>query len=65
MAKTKLVTITIDKETGGGFTCDTTGFEGKGCADIHKMFESIGGPGKTDHKPEWNQIQRLNVTAGR
>ena len=64
MAKTKLVTVAIDPNTGG-FTVDTTGFEGKGCADIHRMFEGIGDGGTTTKKPEYNQTQAAPVRAVR
>ena len=65
MAKTKLITVTIDAQGGSGFTVDTTGFEGKGCADIHRMFESIGGSGTTTKKPEYNQTQNAPLRGGR
>ena len=61
----KLVTVTIDKIDGSGFTVDTSGFNGKGCADIHKMFEGIGGAGKATKKPEWDRINVTNEKVGR
>ena len=65
MAKTKLVTVTVDLQSGTGFTVDTTGFEGKGCADMHKMFENIGGIGTTTKKPEYNQNQNVPLRTAR
>ena len=65
MAKTKLVTVVIDQIGGNGFTVDTTGFNGKGCADIHRMFEGIGGSGTTTKKPEYDQIQNAQLRGGR
>jgi hypothetical protein len=65
MAQAKLITVTIDQTGGKGFTVDTTGFQGKGCADIHKMFEGIGGPGTTTKKPEYNQTQNAPLRGGR
>jgi hypothetical protein len=55
----------IDQTGGSGFTVDTTGFEGKGCADIHRMFEGIGGSGTTTKKPEYDQVQNSQLRGGR
>ena len=50
----KLVTVTIDPETGG-FTVDLTGFQGKGCADVARAFDALGDKVKDIKKPEFKQ----------
>jgi hypothetical protein len=53
--KPKTITVVIDPETGG-FTCDLTGFEGKGCADVIKLFRELGTATDYRKKPEFNAI---------
>lgn len=50
----KLVTILLDEETGQ-FSVDLTGFHGKGCADVIKMFDGLGEKTKDIKKPEYKQ----------
>lgn len=50
----KLVTIEIDQTTGE-FSVDLTGFHGKGCGDIVKMFDGLGTKTKGITKPEYKQ----------
>ena len=40
MAK-KIITIDVD-EAKGTFTVETTGFQGVGCMDIQRAFETMG-----------------------
>lgn len=40
MAQAKLVTVVIDEN--GDFSVDLTGFHGKGCAEVSKVFDDLG-----------------------
>lgn len=48
------VTVTLDTETAQ-FSVDLTGFKGKGCADVVKMFDNLGNVTKAVNKPEYKQ----------
>lgn len=37
------------------FSVDLTGFQGKGCADVSRMFENLGQVTKSQKKPEFKQ----------
>ena len=60
----KLVTIELDEETGN-FSVDLTGFQGKGCADVVKAFETLGTVTTSHKKPEYNAVQTKCQTAKR
>lgn len=49
----KIITVEVDKN--GNFTVDMAGFQGKGCADVAKAFESVGKVVNESHKPEYYQ----------
>lgn len=52
----KLVTVTIDQETGD-FSVDLTGFHGNGCADVAEAFAELGMVTKDVKKPEFKAKQ--------
>lgn len=49
----KIVTVEVDKN--GNFTVDMAGFQGKGCKDVAKAFESVGKVVNEETKPEYYQ----------
>lgn len=50
----KLVTVTLDPETGELET-DLTGFQGQGCEAIAQVFKDLGEATESKKKPEYNQ----------
>ena len=58
----KIIKVNIDET--GNFSVDLTGFNGSGCADIIKMFASIGEVTKETHKPEWKPSQKIQQKVG-
>lgn len=49
------VKVILDTETAQ-FSVDLTGFNGKGCADVVKMFDGLGDKTKDIRKPEFKQL---------
>jgi hypothetical protein len=50
--KQKTVTIEIDEQ--GNSSIDLVGFQGKGCADVAKMFEGTDAVMKSEKKREFH-----------
>jgi len=51
----KVITVEIAPD-GNSFDVDLTGFHGKGCKDVLKVFANIGGKAKSEGtKPEFRQ----------
>jgi hypothetical protein len=48
----KIVTVDIDLENGN-FSVDLTGFQGKGCEDVQRVFDAVGKRTKDIKKPEF------------
>lgn len=57
----KIVTVTLD-EDNGNISLDLTGFKGKGCDAIVKLFGELGKVKKTITKPEYSQTTSNTVT---
>jgi hypothetical protein len=50
----KEVTVKLDNTTGA-FSVDRTGFKGKGCDAVLKVFEGLGDVTSDKKKPEYRQ----------
>ena len=57
----KVVKVTLDPETAE-FSVDNTGFQGKGCDDIVRIFGELGSITKEIHKPEY-KLKTVNVVS--
>lgn len=57
----EIIKVTVDDSTGE-FDVDLTGFHGQGCDSIIKAFGEIGKTTKHIHKPEFNAVQKQQIT---
>jgi hypothetical protein len=57
----EIIKVTVDDLTGE-FDVDLTGFHGHGCDAVIKAFSEIGKIKTHIHKPEFNAIQKQQIT---
>jgi hypothetical protein len=56
----KLIKVTIDEK--GDASIDLTGFHGKGCAEVSKVFEKLGAVQESRNKTEFNESCSTTLT---